>query len=225
MLDVQELVESKMKYRNGFVSNSSSSSFIVAVKQVESDDGSPSWFNFLNLLIENTGGQDRLKSFSSAVSDQIAKWQEEVEELKLDRDWAIEKAKIYEDITAIDVALPLLAKLIEHEDRYPHPEIPQSQLKWRLRGPRETEEYSKETPLQKAKESLQWKKDSIRMDISRARKSIDSLIEKIKKAEPYNSNEWTLIRFEEDNWGGVLTKAVEQLVKSNQAIIIEKQTY
>jgi len=67
-------------------------------------------------------------------------------------------------------------------------------------------------------------KNRAESDIKRAERWIKSLLEKIEKAEPYNSDEWILLGFEEDNWGGAVSKAVGQLVESGQAAIVDKET-
>jgi hypothetical protein len=208
-----------MKTRSGFVSNSSSSSFIVAVKIVESQDGSPTWFNILEFLIKKYGGRDELKSFSSKVGEQIKVWRKELKELKADKNWCLDQHKIYEDMLAVEVAIPLLAKLLRHDTERKQPQYDKETTaihdKARIRCTREYGETEARQVLESAKERINY-------DIMRIDRDIAQLSKKIEKVKQYDSDEWYLLGFEEDNYSDPVAQGIKELEERGQAVIVER---
>jgi hypothetical protein len=208
-----------MKIRSGFVSNSSSTCFLLAAKIPEKTE-SPSWFDVLDFLVDHCGGPDNLKVFSTTALEQIERWKKEINELEEDKKWCLEELKIYEDMEAAKIALPLLGRLIKFEHQrqyiknYGH-EPDEEQIKQEIRCYRK---YGQET----ADETLHYAKRRKNFDIAKIEQNILKLSEKIKKAKPYTDKCWKLIGFEEDNFSGFIKKAVEKLDEDGNIVILEK---
>ena len=203
-----------MKTRNGLVSNSSSSSFIIAVKKMKKGDlTSPS--EMIDFLIKHSGligGRDALKFFTKTPKQYNDALSKETKELEANIKWA-ESQKAYCEEALKD------KKIMEVLGRMKH--IGQAFRNRMEKGGTEEGRILREyTPT--VQKELKNDIETLGYRIEGDQKQIEELNAKAKKIKRYLNGEWKLIGFEEDHWGDILKSAVKEMVKKKQAFIVEE---
>jgi len=210
-----------MKSRQGFVSNSSSSSFVIAIKKAKSKKFSdPS--SVIDFLIKHSGAKyGDLKYFSQTPKKYDFLLKKEIKELQKDVRWVEKQKSGLEEALGNEDVVEILAKI----NRMPSIQSAKKRNEDNANKDKTNEDnrFSREY-MHSMKEALEREITSLEYSLNSMGEKIKELQEKEKKIQPYLDGDWQLIGFEEDMWGSVLKSAIEDMARRKEAIIIEKAT-
>ena len=203
-----------MKVRNGFVSNSSSSSFIVALpKKVKCKCcGKKNEYMLwvLRDLIKNVGAKNNfdstgLSNYAGGAAQLFININEEIKELKKDIYWCNKERKILEKILQNKDAIDLCDSLetIRHSPRHD----------------RLTRSYRDST----AEGLVLGKIENLNDTMGKASKEIARLVKKARVIKQSAKNKDTIFTFEMDNTSEYYC-IIENLIQSKDIILIKKET-
>jgi len=205
-----------MKTRNGFVSNSSSSSFVIAVKEVKACSCcglTP--VDFMSTLAVRTRNENKQREFSMVDIDSYIEEKEyEIDEWETEKKWIIRQKKLYEELLKDENALKALELFrgalrdIEYEKN---------------RTDDGQANYSRYTTDDRNAADI-IKEDVRYLNEDRVNKEIASrkgFIEKIKRLD--NKDKWTIFSIKTDNSFDNVKDDIELMIKTNQVVLIQKE--
>ena len=205
-----------MKVRNGFVSNSSSSSFMIAIKKPQpcaSCGCTP--IDFLKELEIRIGDKKKeYEFFNQDIKEYIETLKYDIEELEKDRAWVLKEKELYATLLddeklaeGIQTFISLMQQL-EEEKRT-------NKKDYRVNRYMGDNEASVMDVVKSQISSCSTY--SINAEIKEA-------TEKLEKLNSLNLDEkWTLFNIDIDNWEHGTKEAIELLLESKQAVLIKKE--
>lgn len=208
-----------MKTRIGFVSNSSTTSFLLAIKKPRSD----LHFDYLNaieFLVTYLGyDKDALDFFYSNGSEKIVEIKEEIVELQADVDYCkVEKKDLEEFVEKAADAMPIVERFMKLLQKQKMSRVCDND-KDRKDEIRYEREYPNQ-PRELAHDEIRNKEDHIRW----VSKQIVELTELLEKMESYDDS-WIMVRFKSDYMRDVkLDDMVQWLIENGKAEIVNKET-
>lgn len=186
-----------MKIRNGFVSNSSSSSFVVVLRPDAA--GANELFDFFRTL---AGTQ--VKIHESTVSRHTANLRSSKERLMKDMEWVedrIKKLKRYEADAGVSRAVDLVVQVLSDTKD--------------VQAIRMTQQFDSEL-IERAIKSAEYKKE-------RTGKEIKKIEEKLAKYQGL-APETKVLEWNEDLMFGLFKDVVAKMEAANKLVIIESHT-
>jgi len=202
-----------MKIRNGFVSNSSSSSFIVAVKKPQKNE--TNYMELIEFMMKNYYKRKDLdKNFKGSIKEYTSNLEKELKKLTKDITF-LEKDKIFiEEVLSNKNLIKPIGKLFEYLDN-------KTKLKKNL-GVRQTREFYKNYV---PKFVLENELGSINYDIDKIKNKIEILTARISDIQKYKEGSWDIICYEEDAaFGSPMSGAIKELEEKSLAKILKKET-
>lgn len=202
-----------MKIRYGFVSNSSSSSYILALpKEKECEHCGHTNGQIIELVSKlfSKGTWDDYVpvNYGGDFEGYIGAIENEIEEIDKDIAWTLKKTKVLENLSKNEDAITLFSEWNEIKQ--------QAKPRWRRKADESNEEYGT-TPREKLKEDVGWLGDQI--EINRRKKT--SLEAKKRKIEEAIKSDDTLYAFEIDHQDSA-RDTIEMLIKNGIVKVIEK---
>jgi hypothetical protein len=214
-----------MKARNGFVSNSSSTSFVVAIKE-HTDKQLPSALSLIELVVDRLKmDKGNLKFFTGKARDTIANIDAEILALELDKKWVEKEKALWEKATSHVDLLPALRTIAWWpRPLRSKPPTPENCVDYVVRYKREMEELE-ETAQRNGEQVIKRYMESIDFRVKSIESDIEALRKRKKLYMAYAANdEWHLVGFTEDHYHGILEEMIEGLVRNNMAVIVEQKT-
>ena len=207
-----------MKTRNGFVSNSSTSSFLIAIKKPEvCPHCGCTPIDFLKTLQISDNKNNKDYEFSDLdVNDYISTQKDELEELNKDRNWILKKIKLYEKLLNDK-------KLAEGIQTF---NLVLEDLNDKKRG---FKNYIRDNRWFHDEDNSVL--DTVKSQIKRLStvyvdKKIKEITEIITQLEKLNSDDvWTLFNIDIDYMRSnkTINNAIDIILESKQAVLIKKE--
>lgn len=199
-----------MKTRNGFVSNSSSSSFVVVIRKPK--PFTISMVKLIEFVAKHTEKNPAWKEVFS-INTKIELIKEELKELDKDLAFFTKEYNFWNEIKKNKEFDTWLGKIKDHS-------ITEAELN-SCRNERLVNDYPNlpDTPCLFMTNRLNHKREAIKQEITKFQLELRN----IKK---YKDSEWMIYSFEEDvNFSNkVISKMIDDLVKRKEAVIISKYT-
>ena len=201
-----------MKIRNGFVSNSSSSSFLVAFVPEESNLNLKTFDFLLGTKVGNHTYQTDLEVFKETVKERKEKLIIEIENCEKDMMWLKEHVKTLKKISKNEKASQLMDELFYSANDSKHDK---NALRWK-REQSENQKSWKERVISEIS-SYNYDMQKLQNDIDCANKQL-GLIKDL-------FDESVVAGWKEDqHHHSYLSELMDELVKDNRVTIIEKYT-
>jgi hypothetical protein len=200
-----------MKIRTGFVSNSSSSSFILALSdEKECEHCGYSNTKMLDLIVtlfsKGTPLGDFLSSYVSNPDDCISMINEEIAELDRDIEWILKRINVLEKLSANDDAIVLFS---QWNDIQKNPDVRQKRYV-------EESGFSR-SPYEHLKLHIEWLGD----DIKRAKNKKAKLGKKRAKIEAVANSGRMIYSFKID-YQDQLHSVIKDIIESGYVEVIEE---
>lgn len=204
-----------MKTRTGFVSNSSSSSFIVAIRKKTST--SIDLVKFIEFVANHTEKTPVWKDIVSVTERQNA-LREERRELQSDVDFGIKELEFWSNASKNKKFDVWFEEIKSHMREF-------SPKGTGLRGLRQLREYKKDTIGMGSKPCslmARW----LKLQISQNKERIAQLTKHLESLKDLKDSDWGIYSFEEDlHWSDhKVSRIVDDLVKNDVAKILYKHT-
>jgi len=211
-----------MKARSGFVSNSSTSSFIIVVKNsgAEGED----WFGQLEFVVGSLthGKMDNVKWHAGKISEYRETLMRELEGLQKSKEVCEKELKEFKAIIKNKEARRGAELVLELQSRKKQREFQKEGPEGILQEVTLKQYDSRRKPFNRLVKNELERYDSGLTELS---KKIEKLWERLKAVEPYNDKKWKMVSFEEENsWGVGITDAAERLVNMGKAVIVHKES-
>lgn len=197
-----------MKIRNGFVSNSSSSSYILATKREQKCEccglSNSKMIELASLMLGKKEFDGCVpKSFNGNVSEYVESLDDEIENLKKDILWATEKIEILQKISKNNDAITLMDQ-------------------WNVCENLRNDRYNDESEYRSnPTENLKWNIERLGNDISGAKNKIAEIKTKKQKLLTAIDENRKIFIFEMDNWSRA-REIVRELIENDTVEIIEE---
>lgn len=197
-----------MKIRTGFVSNSSSSSYVLAVKKQQECEccglSNSKMIELITLLLGKKEFNGRVpKSFTGNMTEYVESLDVEIEELEKDIVCGTEKIKLLEKISANNDALLLMDQ-------------------WNNLSKIRNDRYMDESEYkQSSVDNLKWKIQNVESEVNRAKNSISEIRLKKQKLEAATNEDRRIFIFEMDDWDDA-RRIIEELIENDVVEVIEK---
>jgi len=193
-----------MKFRQGFVSNSSTSSFIAVL---EKKGQVADWLAF---VVKNSGKHMDVRTGDpSCFADELECKKEDEEKVV---PWLEKEIETYKKLLTNEGAQKLFVDSVDGFLAFPKDFKETRQLAFAARFSRAP------------KEMIQDRIDRAQNLLHRAKLELESLNRMIDTLRKYPDDKWQLIKFEEDAMWGFLGNAIEELAGKDKAVILQKET-
>lgn len=197
-----------MKTRKSHISNSSSTSFVIALKKTKDSDHI-NYVEAIEFIIEMAGyQQSELKYFTGSVMDRKEKIKEENKQLSLDLDWCHKKIENLESISfQNEDVVQVLEKLnlIKNSPMRENDDI---------RFLRDLDLSDIGTAIQDEIRNIGYHVTKILED----KEQLEKILEKLNQLD----DDYSIVGFEEDHWAGICKHMIEHLISLDKAIILEQ---
>ena len=198
-----------MKIRNGFVSNSSSSSFIVVVKRPK--DNETNYLEIIDFIIKHYYQYKSADTnFSSTIQEHTLSLETEIKELTKDLSFLEKQKEFLESLVKDSKLEKHMGNLLKYLNQ-------KNTLKGNVRCGRE---IYKENPKSFLKDETYY----LTCDITRIKDKAKNLNLRLTEIKKYNDDTWKIIGFEEDISHSPISSAIKELEEKGLAAILKKVT-
>ena len=187
-----------MKIRHGFISNSSSSSFVVIARTPKVKQG----FTFLDML-RPTFHRDRVDKdlFVGNIDEYVDTLKRDIEDLEKEIEWATKEIDVFKDALKNEDAINLLARASYIQDRV------------------KQDEAFERVYYGNARKHITNRICGLKVSLDSMNKKISEYKDELVKATPYiGKDDWSVLKFTVDNYYGMETE-INEWMKQDGAFV------